>query len=298
MNGICEFWLNDDLVIFVCSFRFPPSTHLVLAFTGAPGMFPVERQHVSLHQYLQWSDYIENLAESFIRSEIPDRPFLGVHLRHDVDWVQLSVIVHMQSFSLYKTAFYTSHAFCWWSPPWPWYSEITWILSTKQMTKCYCHATCMGRYRYLLGGVLWNGRMGHWQSLLFVLTATEKCMQTYQEPGTESSVRISPVSGLWFWVWRVDWRTVLSVEENHLDSGETSSGEDWSRCGVCGSWSRCYDCRLSEYAWRKGQMQVTFCHVQSWKRNIFFDVPLWTKSTSVSVCTDGNDLSVVITNYF
>jgi len=71
--------------------RFPPSTHLVLAFTGAPASFPVESHNVDLHQYLQWSDYIEDLADSFIRTDIPGRPFLGIHLRNDLDWVKLSV---------------------------------------------------------------------------------------------------------------------------------------------------------------------------------------------------------------
>ena len=83
--------------------RFPPSTHLVIAFTGAPAQFPVEQQHVSLHRYLQWSDYIEELANSFIRANIPGRPFLGIHLRNDVDWVKLSVAIHRPVASLLTT---------------------------------------------------------------------------------------------------------------------------------------------------------------------------------------------------
>ena len=72
------------------SVRFPASSHLVLAFTGAPAAFPVARQDVSLQQYLQWSSYIEDLADGFIRDNIPRRPFLGIHLRNDLDWVKLS----------------------------------------------------------------------------------------------------------------------------------------------------------------------------------------------------------------
>ena len=71
------------------SVRFPASSHLVLAFTGAPAAFPVARQDVGLQQYLQWSSYIEDLADGFIRDNIPHRPFLGIHLRNDLDWVKL-----------------------------------------------------------------------------------------------------------------------------------------------------------------------------------------------------------------
>jgi len=61
-----------------------------LAFTGAPAAFPVARQDVDLQQYLQWSSYIEDLADGFIRDNIPRQPFLGIHLRNDLDWVKLS----------------------------------------------------------------------------------------------------------------------------------------------------------------------------------------------------------------
>jgi len=58
-------------------------------------MFPVERQHVALHAYLQWSDYIADLADSLINTSIPDRPFLGIHLRNDLDWVKLLFAIHI-----------------------------------------------------------------------------------------------------------------------------------------------------------------------------------------------------------
>jgi len=64
---------------------------------GAPGAFPVERQHVGLHRYLQWSDYIEELADSFINGSIPGRPFLGIHLRNSPDWVNVSFAVLMHA---------------------------------------------------------------------------------------------------------------------------------------------------------------------------------------------------------
>jgi len=71
-----------------------------MAFSGAPAAYPVRRQNVALHQYLQWSDYIEDLADSFINSNIPGRPFLGVHLRNNRDWVNLSfaALVHATDF--------------------------------------------------------------------------------------------------------------------------------------------------------------------------------------------------------
>nr|CAG4647741.1 EOG090X02RM [Moina brachiata]SVE92902.1 EOG090X02RM [Moina brachiata] len=58
----------------------------VLAFTGAPASFPVQKENVKLHQHLEWSDVIANRAIDFIRNTLPIGPFVGIHLRNGVDW--------------------------------------------------------------------------------------------------------------------------------------------------------------------------------------------------------------------
>ena len=60
---------------------------VVLAFTGAPASFPVQAENRNLHQYLVWNTNIKNQAINFIRSTLPVGPFIGIHLRNGVDWV-------------------------------------------------------------------------------------------------------------------------------------------------------------------------------------------------------------------
>ncbi|XP_033643156.1 GDP-fucose protein O-fucosyltransferase 1-like [Asterias rubens] len=69
--------------------RFPASSHPVLAFGGAPGSFPVQEQNVPLHKFLVWSKFIEKQANDFIAKNIPEGPFLGLHMRNGVDWVNV-----------------------------------------------------------------------------------------------------------------------------------------------------------------------------------------------------------------
>lgn len=63
----------------------------MIAFTGAPAAFPVEQRNVGLHRYLEWSDYIADLASAFIRDKLGDRKFVGIHMRNGADWVSCSV---------------------------------------------------------------------------------------------------------------------------------------------------------------------------------------------------------------
>lgn len=69
------------------TFRFPASKYPVLAFAGAPASFPVDEVNLGLQRYFQWSDSIESQANDFIERELSDGPFVGVHLRHGLDWV-------------------------------------------------------------------------------------------------------------------------------------------------------------------------------------------------------------------
>lgn len=65
---------------------YPPAKWPVLAFSGAPASFPVQLENRELHKYLQWSDHIENLANNFIKRNLPQGAFIGIHLRNGVDW--------------------------------------------------------------------------------------------------------------------------------------------------------------------------------------------------------------------
>ncbi|CDW52709.1 GDP fucose protein O fucosyltransferase 1 [Trichuris trichiura] len=70
---------------------YPPDVFPVLAFKGAPAHFPVSKEHESLQRYLRWSIEIRQQCTDFIRQELMDRPFLGIHLRNNLDWPNVCV---------------------------------------------------------------------------------------------------------------------------------------------------------------------------------------------------------------
>ncbi|RNA04541.1 GDP-fucose O-fucosyltransferase 1, partial [Brachionus plicatilis] len=47
--------------------KFPADKYTVLAFTGAPGAFPVAETNVPLQKYVKWSDKIDSISEEFIK---------------------------------------------------------------------------------------------------------------------------------------------------------------------------------------------------------------------------------------
>ncbi|CAG9784461.1 unnamed protein product [Diatraea saccharalis] len=67
---------------------YPPDTWPVLAFTGAPASFPVQRENVHLHKYLKWSVDITSKSKQFIKNNMSGGGFLGLHLRNGQDWVK------------------------------------------------------------------------------------------------------------------------------------------------------------------------------------------------------------------
>ena len=69
--------------------RFPVAKHPVLAFSGAPGSFPVAKHNRDLQKYFKWSENIASLADSFIQAHLMNGPFVGIHLRLGSDWVKL-----------------------------------------------------------------------------------------------------------------------------------------------------------------------------------------------------------------
>ena len=66
--------------------KFAPSSWPVLAFTGAPAPYPVQKDNVPLHQYLIWKDDLIKKAKDFIKYKLPEGPFIGIHLRNGIDW--------------------------------------------------------------------------------------------------------------------------------------------------------------------------------------------------------------------
>ena len=63
---------------------------LVLAFTGAPGSFPIAKENVPLQKYLKWNMKVLSKAKNEI-AKLPNGPFIAVHLRNGIDWVKYSM---------------------------------------------------------------------------------------------------------------------------------------------------------------------------------------------------------------
>ena len=67
--------------------KFPPSSHPVLALTGAPASFPVSEAQLGLQSSLEWTDLWRERGESWLRTNLGRPvPFLGLHLRNGLDW--------------------------------------------------------------------------------------------------------------------------------------------------------------------------------------------------------------------
>lgn len=71
------------------SYSFPPSEYPVLSFISAPAPFPSLFEDQKLQKYLQWNAVVSAEADNFIAQSLK-RPFIGIHLRNDVDWVSLA----------------------------------------------------------------------------------------------------------------------------------------------------------------------------------------------------------------
>ena len=65
---------------------FPPSTHPVVAMTGAPASFPVQAEYVGLHSILQWTHTWVERGREWVRKNLPQGEWLGIHLRNGGDW--------------------------------------------------------------------------------------------------------------------------------------------------------------------------------------------------------------------
>ncbi|CAG5133999.1 unnamed protein product [Candidula unifasciata] len=66
--------------------KYPAKDYPVLAFVGPPAAFPVSQFNVKLQKYIKWSDNYSKMADDFIQQNVPERPFLGIHLRNGPDF--------------------------------------------------------------------------------------------------------------------------------------------------------------------------------------------------------------------
>ncbi|KAL4219250.1 GDP-fucose protein O-fucosyltransferase [Mactra antiquata] len=66
--------------------KYPSTSDPVLAFTGAPAHFPVQKNDIHIQQYLHWSDGIAELRDKFIHDKIHGEKYVGIHLRLGSDF--------------------------------------------------------------------------------------------------------------------------------------------------------------------------------------------------------------------
>ena len=84
----------------------------------------------------------------------------------------------------------------------------------------------------------------------------DKCVQAHFRLETRSSVCVGSVPWLLVWVRTYYRRTVFSVENRDLGSGETNREEPWGCRRFCGSRSRPHDIRVWDDTKRKSEMQL------------------------------------------
>ncbi|XP_031632687.1 GDP-fucose protein O-fucosyltransferase 1 [Contarinia nasturtii] len=66
--------------------KYPANKWPVLAFTGAPASFPVQKENIALQKYLVWTDEMQSKATNWIKLNLPKGAYLAIHLRNGIDW--------------------------------------------------------------------------------------------------------------------------------------------------------------------------------------------------------------------
>ncbi|XP_037877658.1 protein-O-fucosyltransferase 1 isoform X2 [Bombyx mori] len=79
---------QNEKILEQWKIRYPVDKWPVLAFTGAPASFPVQKENVDMQKYLKWSNDIEHRSKLFIKKNMSGGGFLGIHLRNGQDWVK------------------------------------------------------------------------------------------------------------------------------------------------------------------------------------------------------------------
>lgn len=82
--------------------HYPAATWPVLAFTGAPGSFPVQFENKHLQKCLNWNNDMLNKAKAFIKEKLPKGAFIGIHLRNGIDWV-IVLLLHFNAKNIILT---------------------------------------------------------------------------------------------------------------------------------------------------------------------------------------------------
>ncbi|CAF1180340.1 unnamed protein product [Adineta steineri] len=67
---------------------FPADRYPVLALKGAPASFPMLPEHRQLQKYMDWSEQIMNEVRQHQKTLFNNEPYIGIHLRNDVDWLR------------------------------------------------------------------------------------------------------------------------------------------------------------------------------------------------------------------
>ncbi|VDK77012.1 unnamed protein product [Litomosoides sigmodontis] len=73
--------------------KFPVDRYPVLSFVSAPAAFPAEANNHHLQRYLHWSKEVITEASKYVAESL-EKPFIGIHLRNDVDWENLCQMVY------------------------------------------------------------------------------------------------------------------------------------------------------------------------------------------------------------
>ncbi|XP_059048871.1 GDP-fucose protein O-fucosyltransferase 1 [Achroia grisella] len=68
--------------------KYSSDTWPVLAFTGAPASFPVQKENLILQKYMTWNGDLVSRSKLFIKKYMSGGGFLGIHLRNGKDWVK------------------------------------------------------------------------------------------------------------------------------------------------------------------------------------------------------------------
>ena len=95
----CE---DQNFLYHLSMCRYPPDTHPVLAFKGAPASFPVQIINRPLQQYVVWNSHMQDWIQSYVETEMSGGQYIAVHLRIGSDWVSITLLIILYYTSMCK----------------------------------------------------------------------------------------------------------------------------------------------------------------------------------------------------